>query len=779
MTKPQPRVADFESYVRAGLQLIPLHTFDAKDDKGRKRGKTPRDGKWQMKDYDNEEMLALARRGINLGVRLPADIMVLDVDPRNFPEGKDSLFELQMEIGLDLNACPHTITGSGGHHYWFRKPADITLLDSLGDFPGVEFKSKGRQVVAAGSVHPDAPHRHYEWDDFAPPLNEMPDVPDVLLRLARRPTKSQGEALGLGEMSAERLEQTLEKLDPTEFREHNDWLNLMMACHHATAGEGRQEFIDWSTSDPNYISHAWQIGRRWDSLHTTSGHGSRPVTIKYLFKVCAEKGVDVASVPPEEDFEAWEDIEEGDGVDDDKVRSAPKAEGVNAIMEELNQRHCVVMESGAFRVFTEERDPVLKRTFFQRSTRADFEAFYSNRRIEIGEAVHPISRVWLNHGLRRQYKGVIFDPAGDHEDWLNLWKGWSVQPKKGDWSLLQQLILETLVGGVKDHFDYVMDWIAYMVQKPARPAEVALVFKGEKGTGKGTLGRAVASLAGAHGLHISSPEHLIGRFNSHLQNCICLFADEAFWAGDKAGESKLKQLVTEPTLTYEGKGRDAVMGKNLIHIIMASNADWVVPAGLDKERRFASFDVLSNRVGDRKFFQALNDQLYKQGGLEAMLYDMQMRKLGEWAPRENVPVTTSLVEQKLTTMGPFERWWYNRLHEGFIPNMREEAWTVSATVVAEFLRKDYHDFARDVLGARKDYNCDPTEFGRQLFKLMPDDMDKAAMKKQLTVKDDTEFGLKNVDRHGRAQCYIFPALDVLRAAFEERLGAKVKWDSEG
>jgi len=681
-----------------------------------------------------------------------------------------------MEVGLDLSACPHTVTGSGGHHYWFRKPADVTLLDSLTDFPGVEFKSKGRQVVAAGSIHPDAPNNYYEWDDFAPPLSEMPDTPEVLLRLARRPLKSQGEALGLGELSAELLEQTLERLDPTEFKDHGDWLNLMMACHHATAGEGRQEFIDWSTSDPAYASHGWQIGRRWDSLHTSSGHGGRPVTVKYLYKVCAEKGVEVASTPPEDDFEPWDDIEEGDGVDDDKVRAAPRAEGIGAVMEELNGRHCVVMEGGSFRVFTEERDPVLKRPFFQRSTRADFEAFYSNRRIEVGEAVHPISRVWLNHPHRRQYRGVIFDPSSEHDGWLNLWKGWSVEPKKGDWSLLQQLILETLVGGVQEHYDYVLDWIAYMVQRPSRPAEVAIVFKGEKGTGKGTLGRAVASLAGAHGLHISSPEHLIGRFNSHLQNCICLFADEAFWAGDKAGESKLKQLVTEPTLTYEGKGRDAVTGKNLIHIIMASNADWVVPAGLDSERRFASFDVLKNRIGDRKFFQALNDQLYKQGGLSAMLYDMQTRKLGDWAPRETVPVTASLVEQKLSTMGPFERWWFNRLQEGFIPNMREGDWALSATVVAELLRKDYHDFARDVLGARRDYNCDPSEFGRQLMKLMPDAVDKSALKKQLTVKEDTEFGLKSVDRHGRAQCYVFPALRVLRAHFEQKLGSKVAWD---
>ena len=32
----------------------------------------------------------------------------------------------------------------------------------------------------------------------------------------------------------------MEQIDPTDFSAHDDWLALMMACHHATAGEGRQ-----------------------------------------------------------------------------------------------------------------------------------------------------------------------------------------------------------------------------------------------------------------------------------------------------------------------------------------------------------------------------------------------------------------------------------------------------------------------------------------------------------------------------------------------------------
>lgn len=661
-----------EPLLRAGLQLIPLHHWNAVDSKGRDRGKTPRDGAWQARDYDSRAVLALAERdGINVGVRLPATVMVLDVDPRNFPEGRDPLAELVADAGLDLSLCPRTVTGSGGSHYWFRKPADAQVLDSLESYPGVEFKSLGRQVVAPGSIHPNG--RSYEWYDLAPELADMPDLPEALLRLIRRTTRAHGEAAGFGELTPEMLATTLEQLEAEDFQDHDAWLNLMMACHHATAGEGRQEFIDWSTQDPEYRDDAWIIGRRWDSLHATAGKGGRPITVKLLHKLVQEAGGQVARPDPEDDFDAWEDTAElGQGVDDSTLREPPKAEGKEAVLDEMNAQHCVVMENGKFRVFTEEFDPVLGRHFYQRSSKEDFQNLYCNSFVEqMNDRPTTRAQFWLKHPKRRQYKGVIFDPSGDHDGWLNLWRGWAVEPKPGDWSLLDRLIREVLTDGDPRGYRYVLNWIAAMFQRPAEPAEVAIAFKGAKGTGKGTLGRVLQQLAGPHGLHISSPEHITGRFNSHLQNCICLFADEAFWAGDKAGEAKLKALVTEPTVAYEGKGRDAVMGKNLIHIVMASNSDWVVPAGLDGERRFAVFEVNESRKDDRDFFRALNRQL-DEGGRAAFLHDMLARDIDGWHPRNDIPQNSALADQKLRGMDPEFSWWYSLLYAGELPGYDED-----------------------------------------------------------------------------------------------------------
>jgi Family of unknown function (DUF5906) len=175
-----------------------------------------------------------------------------------------------------------------------------------------------------------------------------------------------------------------------------------------------------------------------------------------------------------------------------------------------------------------------------------------------------------------------------------------------------------------------------------------------------------------HGLQISNQEHLIGKFNSHLRSCLFLFADEAFWAGNKKGESVLKGLITEPVLMIEQKGIDPVQWPNRLHVAMAANADWVVPASAG-ERRYAVFKCADTYVRDQgggpareAYFKALHLEL-ENGGLEAMLYDLVRLELGEWHPRQ-VYETEELREQKQHSLSPLDGWFSEILDEGQLPN---------------------------------------------------------------------------------------------------------------
>jgi hypothetical protein len=181
----------------------------------------------------------------------------------------------------------------------------------------------------------------------------------------------------------------------------------------------------------------------------------------------------------------------------------------------------------------------------------------------------------------------------------------------------------------------------------------------------------------AIGFYISQPSQLTGKFNKHLWTICFVFADEAFYAGDKPHESILKSLVTEETLTVEPKGVDAFQVPNHLDLLMASNSQWVVPVG-KHGRRFAVFET-SDRYGKgncpdaerRAYFSALFAEI-NAGGIEAMMYDLLQRPLDNFDV-EAFPVTKALIKQKQLTLRGFDKAFEAWLQSGTLP--RNDKWS--------------------------------------------------------------------------------------------------------
>jgi hypothetical protein len=347
------------------------------------------------------------------------------------------------------------------------------------------------------------------------------------------------------------------------------------------------------------------------------------------------------------------------------------------ILNEINANNSVVMIAARSRVLRFEDTPhvadgehyVHRLPTFVRFD--DFRNFYLNRlTYDADGATIPVGHWWLKHPQRRQYRGVVFLPGGPRivdGDYFNLWTGWGVEAKRGDWTLMKRHISEVLAAGDNAVNDYILNWLADAVQHPDRQAEVALVFRGGVGTGKGLLGRAMVRIFGQHGRHVSSPEHLTGKFNSHLQQCCFLFADEAAAPQDKKTEGALKRLVTEDTLFIEPKGIDPFEVPNRLSVMMASNHDWVIPA-TEKERRYVAQDVADAHQQDEAWFKPIYKEM-RNGGLEAMLYDLLALDLGDWRPRQIVR-TAALGKQMDESLSPLDQWWLELLQTGVLTGAR-------------------------------------------------------------------------------------------------------------
>lgn len=357
------------------------------------------------------------------------------------------------------------------------------------------------------------------------------------------------------------------------------------------------------------------------------------------------------------------------------------ASAAGEVIDELNARYALVSEGGKARVYERKRTAVFGE-YYESIVAADFKVMHDNRRIETGKMADGrpryigVGTYWLRCPDRRQYLGgVVFDPTGNRTapDQLNIWMGFGVEPRPGgSWKRLRQHILEVICDGNEVHFGYLLSWMARVVQFPAQPGEVAIVMQGGEGTGKGTLAKAMAHILGPSAFATSRSNDVVGQFNAHLRHRVFLFCDEAFFAGKRQDADALKALITEPTFSTEGKGGAILPWPNYLHMMLASNAEWVINAATDSRRYFVLKVRPLTPDRDEAYFAAIRAEL-ADGGYEAMLHDLLQHDLTGFSVRK-FPETPALIEQRERSLTGPTAWWRDALARGHVAADLHTGW---------------------------------------------------------------------------------------------------------
>lgn len=276
------------------------------------------------------------------------------------------------------------------------------------------------------------------------------------------------------------------------------------------------------------------------------------------------------------------------------------------------------------------------------------------------------SKAWMDSMRRKTFFNVTFDPSGAKmpPSTLNLWNGFGVEAKQGDWTLLRTHIYEVLCRSNPMFFAWLMCWLAQIIQEPHEKMGTAVVVRGLKGTGKSIVAEYVAKLMPGNSMAISRQNQLLGRFNDHLVAKLFILLEEAVWAGDKAAESVLKDLVTAHIQSIEGKGLSIIQVPDYSRLWLCTNAEWAVPATWD-ERRFFVLEASADYKEDAEYFGAIRDQM-KNGGLEAMMYDLKTLYRAGWVNLRKPPKTPWLAEQVGRSFKSQEKWWHAVLTDGVI-----------------------------------------------------------------------------------------------------------------
>jgi len=718
----QPGACQFED-LATRFSLIPLE------------GKRPVEANWQRFCTTKREFSENDFAGKNAGICCgPASgVLVLDIDDLEAFEKLVAANQLVMPATMTVK------TGSGKPHYYFRYPeggveyGNRSLKHPV--YPKItifDIRGTGGQVVAPGSLHPETGEPYLFISD-----GEPADPPAWLLGLYN------GRALDTAVLWKTPLPCPQNRDYLADLNVSDQTRDLIL---EGVPKGGRSEAVAtvicslirgrYQDEIIRFIFDHYPIGEKYQE----KGSGSAAWLQREIERHRIFLGETGQQAPvPTHPGNLSEDPE-------DRVR-------------ELNMKHAVVMVGGRFTILNEDWDPVFNRPTITFSSKADFTERYGNIQVpnpNAGRSLVKLGSYWLASPNRRQYDGITFSPGREHPTYYNLYRGFGVEPRPGDWSLFERHIRKIIAGGVNEVAEYLLNWLAQLFQNPGgwRPG-VAIVLRGKRGTGKGVFVNDIGKMVGPHFLHVASQRMLTGQFNNHQKDALLVFCDEAFWAGDKGSEGVLKALITEEEFMVEPKGKDPFAVKNHIRLIMASNEDWVVPAGLE-ERRFLVLDVSDRHMQDIEYFKAIVEQMNK-GGREAMLHDLLNRDISN-ASLNDFPRTQALLDQIISSMSPVGKFVFEGLKEGSF-STRQVKWEAIPT---EDLYERYKDFCSG-LGVR--FKLPMQEFGKQLKRYLP-----GVTKKRLPSKNSYR------EKDGRSNHYVFSPLADCRRNFEREVRMKIDWD---
>lgn len=786
----------------------------------KQKSKAPVNSKWSSVPVLTFEQLEKAYKpGMNVGVRTGEPsfvngyyLHIIDFDLRvdeDFDEAREALTDLFPNI----DSWGRVASGSGGrsrHYYFFtdRPFRSKKLAHSTGEFRDKEGKKHwnweielfgtGKQAAMPPSIHPDT-GKPYKWImpidfidlmlDGGPILDS--ETLEMIVGVQSDESETDDERIKPLGLELDEIRDTIERLPKDDYIEDRDgWLKVGMAIHHETGGsaEGFELWIECSKISEKFDKKDQK--RVWRSFKTRS----KPFRMASLISV-------VRDVELEADIDNLDD-EEGDDFDEPKKRSVDdllgdpdnepsdedalfqhterarklKAKEVEAELEHvppkvkrLNRKHAVAFVKGKTIIITEKAGGEVDFG----NTNALHE-WYENDRVATEKATEPVSKYWLRHKKRRQYpEGVGFYPNRETPGMYNLWRGWSVEPdNKKSCELILWHIKHVICSGNKEHYDYLLGWLAHMVQYPEDKPGVAVVLRGKKGGGKDTVANYVGRMFKSHYMMINQQRHLTGNFNAHQERLLLLHVEEGFWAGNKGEEGPLKSLITSEFATIERKGIDAFQVNSVLRIFMSSNERWVVPASSDERRYFVldiddAYTVNGRKSNDRiEYFNKIRHER-DNGGPEALLYYLLTYNLRDFRLRE-VPETLALADQKLAGLRGPVKWWSELLFAG---DLDFDAYDIRGPV------KGFGNWITSPVVASTEAVFDAYNAWHKKHRFQGEIASNALISRLLKelVPNIKSAQIRNESRD-RQRFYIFPPIAECRRSFEQYTNSVFPWN---
>ena len=216
------------------------------------------------------------------------------------------------------------------------------------------------------------------------------------------------------------------------------------------------------------------------------------------------------------------------------------------------------------------------------------------------------------------YNKMVFKPEGHNllKDELNTWIGFEAKEEENfDINKIQLFlnhIKEVWASGNDEYYNYIITWLASIVQTPWKKTMVALLIQGDQGSGKGLITDFL--MVHLFGLGLSEQtigiDKLVQRFNGCIASKLFINPNELVSITDGFNNvfDRLKPLITDNFIQVEQKGIEPFTIENNANFIMTTNHSHTIKVERC-DRRYALFSCDNKYTKNFDYFDKLSKSL--------------------------------------------------------------------------------------------------------------------------------------------------------------------------
>lgn len=446
--------------------------------------------------------------------------------------------------------------------------------------------------------------------------------------------------------------------------EYDEWIRVGQALHHQFQGDvatGYQRWVNWSAKSDKHDDAQMKV--KWRSF----GNSLRMITFASVIRMARASGAEVErSVAIDVEQSAFEKLlEVASKVDDmpeyDQFKT--RIQSISLSVLPLDKRSLLAQEvfdswgkdrgltktdiksqlkpSSKVKLEKVEKPDWLKPWVYIESTAEYYncELHYRIRReafntrfgfemaLAFGDDAVLASTFASNQCNIETVVDTMFWPGSgqffEHEGkrYINTYRETGVAPCE----VLDadgQAVIDLFMGHVafmiekKDEQTLLIDFMAWVIQKPGQKINWALLLQGAQGSGKSYFAVVMQNLLG-HMARNVEPMALSGRFTAWAHGALLAVIEEIRISGENRFEliDRLKPFVSNPSVQVEEKGRDHRTVPNFQSYLLLTNFKDALPVN-ENDRRYAPifsrvqseaqlFSELGGRQGADDYFTKL------------------------------------------------------------------------------------------------------------------------------------------------------------------------------